>query len=75
MFGKKIRIQNGTLERIKEAVDNAGYSSIDEFIETAIERELERINASSEISPEEEEKVRQKVNRYSASQTIRTNLE
>jgi hypothetical protein len=61
MFRKKIRLNDAILERIKEAMDRAGYSSIDEFIETAIERELERIDASFEITPEEEEKVRERL--------------
>ena len=58
MFGKKIRITRELLIRIKDAVDNAGYSSVEEFIETAIERELEKIEPDSELTSEQEETLR-----------------
>jgi Arc/MetJ-type ribon-helix-helix transcriptional regulator len=59
VFGDKIKISKELMSRIKEAVETAGYSSVDEFIETALERELDRIAGSK--SPDSEEAVRKQL--------------
>lgn len=59
MFGDKIKISREMMARIKEAVETAGYSSVEEFVETALERELERIAGSN--SPDSEEAVRKQL--------------
>jgi hypothetical protein len=61
MFGSKIKISKEMLARIKEAVDVAGYSSVDELIENAIEKELERISGSDLTASDEEEQIRAKL--------------
>ena len=61
MFGPRIKISRQMMERIKEAVDLAGYSSVDEFVETSIERELERVLYSYTHSSDEEDKVTERL--------------
>jgi Arc/MetJ-type ribon-helix-helix transcriptional regulator len=61
MFGQKIRISNEMMARIKDAVEKAGYSSAEEFVETALERELERVSVSSSSRSESEEAVRKQL--------------
>ena len=61
MFGSKIKISKEMMERIKEAVDVAGYSSVDELVENAIEKELDRISGSAPTSSDEEEQIRAKL--------------
>ena len=49
MFGPKVRISRSLLERIKKYSDIAGYSSVEEFVEHALERELAKLeDAGSE---------------------------
>jgi hypothetical protein len=40
MFGAKIKLDPGLLERVKKFADLAGYSSVEEFITHALEKEL-----------------------------------
>ncbi len=58
MFEPKVRIPKEMMERIKEAVSVAGYSSVDEFVTTALERELERTFFSSSKPVDEEESIK-----------------
>ena len=49
MFGSKVRINKNLLERIKKYSDIAGYSSVEEFVEHALENELAKLeDADSE---------------------------
>ncbi len=49
MFGPKVRINKNLLERIKKYSDIAGYSSVEEFVEHALENELAKLeDADSE---------------------------
>ena len=59
MFGDKIKISKELMTRIKEAAETAGYSSVQEFVETALERELERIAGSK--SPDSDEAVKKQL--------------
>jgi hypothetical protein len=61
MFGNKIKIRKEMMERIKEAIDVAGYSSVEEFIESAIERELDKITGSGSENGYEEKEIRAKL--------------
>ncbi len=61
MFEPKVRIAKEMMERIKEAVSVAGYSSVDEFVTTALERELERTFFSSSKPVDEEESIKKKL--------------
>ncbi len=40
MFGANVKLDKQLLERVKKYADAAGYSSVDEFITHAIEKEL-----------------------------------
>jgi len=43
MFGKhSIKLDRALLERLKEAAERAGYSSVDEFVVHVLEKELAR---------------------------------
>ena len=49
MFGPKVKINKNLLERIKKYSDIAGYSSVEEFVEHALENELAKLeDADSE---------------------------
>ncbi len=49
------------MERIKEAVNVAGYSSVEEFVTVAIERQLEQTLSSNAEQTNEEEKIKKKL--------------
>ena len=55
MFGPKVKINKNLLERIKKYSDIAGYSSVEEFVEYALENELAKLE---EADSEEEIKKR-----------------
>ncbi len=40
MFGSKVKLDPGLLARVKKFADLAGYSSVEEFITHALEKEL-----------------------------------
>ena len=40
MFGAKVKLDKGLLARVKKFADLAGYSSVEEFITHALEKEL-----------------------------------
>ena len=61
MFGAKVRISKELMARIKEAADEAGYSSVQEFVETALEREIDRVASSSPPEGDDEEMVRKRL--------------
>ena len=46
MFGSKIKLDKELLEKVKRYSDIAGYSSVEEFITHALEREIERLEES-----------------------------
>jgi len=45
MFGGKVKIRKQLLAQVKNAAEEAGCSSVEEFVESAIEKELERFHA------------------------------
>lgn len=57
MFGPKIKIDKDLFERIKAYAEIAGYSSVDEFITHALEKELALLD---EADSDEEIKKRLK---------------
>jgi Arc/MetJ-type ribon-helix-helix transcriptional regulator len=61
VFGQKIKISNEMMAKIRDAVDSEGYSSIEEFVETALERELERVSVSSSNPADSEDAVRKQL--------------
>ena len=49
MFGPKVKINKNLLEKIKKYSDIAEYSSVEEFVEHALEKELAKLeDADSE---------------------------
>ncbi len=49
MFGPKVKINKHLMERIKKYSEIAGYSSVEEFVEHALENELAKLeDADSE---------------------------
>jgi len=57
MFGSRIKLDKGLLERVRKFADIAGYSSVEEFITHALEKELAQLE---EADSEEEIKKRLK---------------
>ncbi len=43
MFGPKVKINKHLMERIKKYSEIAGYSSVEEFVEHALENELAKL--------------------------------
>jgi len=44
VFGGNVKLEKALLERVKKYADAAGYSSADEFITHAIEKELAKLD-------------------------------
>ena len=51
MFGANIKLDKGLLAKVKRYADLAGYSSVDEFVTHALEKEIARLEEAD--SPEE----------------------
>ena len=45
MFGSSVKVDKALLARVKRCVDMAGYSSVEEFITHAIEKEIARFES------------------------------
>jgi metal-responsive CopG/Arc/MetJ family transcriptional regulator len=56
MFGSRVKLDKWLLARVKRAADLAGYSSVEEFITHAIEKELAQLE-----NAETEEEIRRKL--------------
>jgi metal-responsive CopG/Arc/MetJ family transcriptional regulator len=57
MFGSKIKINKSLLEKIRKYAEIAGYSSAEEFVEAALEKEIAKLE---DAGSEEEIKKRLK---------------
>lgn len=57
MFGSKIKLDKDLLERVRKISEIAGYSSVEEFISHALEKELAKLE---DADSEEEIKKRLK---------------
>lgn len=53
MFGSKVSLDSDLLKRCKEHAKTAGYSSVEEFVQHALETALRK----SAAVPEDDEKV------------------
>ena len=51
MFGPKVKVSKELLEKIKKYSEVAGYSSVDEFVTHALEKEIAKIE---EVDSDEE---------------------
>ncbi len=56
MFGPRVRLDKQLLARAKRAADLAGYSSVEELITHAVEKEVARLEQS-----ESEAEIRKKL--------------
>jgi metal-responsive CopG/Arc/MetJ family transcriptional regulator len=56
MFRSKIKLDPDLLKRVKKYADVAGYSSVEEFIEHALEKELAKLEDAGS-----EEELRQRL--------------
>jgi hypothetical protein len=56
MFGSRIKIDKALLTRIKRYADLAGYSSVEEFITHALEKEIAQLDQS-----DSEEEIKKKL--------------
>ncbi len=52
MFGSKIRLEKELLERCRHHAREVGYSSVEEFITHALEKELRTSTANSDTDRE-----------------------
>ncbi|MGH9339930.1 MAG: hypothetical protein ACRD1R_10185 [Acidobacteriota bacterium] len=49
MFGPKVKIEKGLFEKVRKYAELAGYSSVDEFVTHALEKEIAKLeDAGSE---------------------------
>ena len=51
MFGSNVKIDKALLAKVKRYADLAGYSSVDEFVTHALEKEIAQLEEAE--SPEE----------------------
>ena len=56
MFGSKVKLPKDLLERAKAIAEAAGYSSVEEFIVHALEREIAKFESS-----DSEEDIKEKL--------------
>jgi len=56
MFGRKLKLDKALLEKAKRYAEMAGYSSVDEFIEHLLAREIARLEES-----DSEEEIKKKL--------------
>jgi metal-responsive CopG/Arc/MetJ family transcriptional regulator len=56
MFGSKVKLDKNLLTRVKRYADIAGYSSVEEFITHALEKELAHLEEA-----DSEEEIRKRL--------------
>lgn len=56
MFGSKVKLDKDLVARVKKYADLAGYSSVEEFITHALEKELAQLEES-----DSEEEIRKRL--------------
>jgi len=56
MFGPKLKIDKALLEKAKRYAEMAGYSSVDEFVEHLLAREIAKLDDS-----DSEEEIKKKL--------------
>jgi len=56
MFSPKVKIEKRLYEKIKKYSEIAGYSSVDEFVHHALEKELEQFEGA-----DSEKEIREKL--------------
>lgn len=56
MFGPKIKLDKELFDKVKKYSDLAGYSSVDEFVTHALEKEIAKLETA-----DSEEEVKEKL--------------
>lgn len=56
MFGPKVKVEKSLYDKIKIYSDIAGYSSVEEFVHHALEKEIEQFEGA-----DSEEEIREKL--------------
>ncbi|MDA1272736.1 MAG: hypothetical protein O2960_01610 [Verrucomicrobia bacterium] len=56
MFGTKVKVEKSLYNKIKMYSDIAGYSSVEEFVHHALEKEIEQFEGA-----DSEEEIREKL--------------
>lgn len=56
MFGTKVKVEKSLFNKIKMYSDIAGYSSVEEFVHHALEKEIEQFEGA-----DTEEEIREKL--------------
>ena len=54
MFGYRVKIDDELLEKLKQCAEASGYSSVDEFVQHTLEKEVSRLMGPGEGSESEE---------------------
>jgi len=62
MFGShKVKLEGELLEKVKQCADECGYSSIDEFVVHAVEKEINKVFPPGEKGNSSKEVVRKRL--------------
>jgi len=62
MFGShKVKLEGALLEKVKQCADACGYSSIDEFVVHALEKEVNKVLPPSEKGNTSKEIIRKRL--------------
>ncbi len=61
MFGNRIKLDDELFQKVKQCAEAAGYSSTDEFVAHVLEKETTRILGTDELTPEDEEKIKRRL--------------
>ena len=56
MFGSRVKLDKELIARVKKYADIAGYSSVEEFISHALEKELKKLEGA-----ESEEEIKKRL--------------
>ena len=58
MFGAKLKLDKDLIDRCKKYSQEAGYSSVEEFVTHVLERELRKM---ADASPETDKEIRKQL--------------
>ena len=61
MSSQKIKIEGELLDQLKQCSEAAGYSSVEEFVIHALEKEVKRILGSDQGAPDSKELVKKRL--------------
>jgi hypothetical protein len=61
MFGHRVKIEDDLLEKLKQCAEASGYSSVDEFVQHTLEKEVARLMGSGTADSETEETVKKRL--------------